>query len=219
MKLVDVVVGAGQRETEAAVSLSPCWMAAEAVSSVRDVPIGSMTDNLLMEEHPAVVQRDAQPYIGVRGSVTMQEIPVIADRIGELFGFLQQRGSTPAGPPFLKYNVIDMAGLLVIEAGIPVVQPPDAEGDIFGATLPAGRFATVVHHGHPDELEGVTAELLGWAEREGLAWDRSEGPDGEHWGCRLENYLTEPSAPMSDWDTQLAFRLKDQPKSDSSEAS
>jgi hypothetical protein len=37
------------------------------------------------------------------------------------------------------------------------------------------------------------------------------GEGGERWGCRLENYLTDPrqEPDMSKWVTQLAFRLAD----------
>jgi hypothetical protein len=67
----------------------------------------------------------------------------------------------------------------------------------------------VTHVGHPDELAGVTRGLLDWADQQGLTWDMSPRADGELWGCRLEFYLTDPSAEpdMSKWETQLAFRL------------
>jgi hypothetical protein len=34
---------------------------------------------------------------------------------------------------------------------------------------------------------------------------------GEHWGCRVEFYLTNPTEEpdLSKWETQLAFRLAD----------
>jgi hypothetical protein len=37
-------------------------------------------------------------------------------------------------------------------------------------------------------------------------------PDGERWGARLEIYETDPAAEpdMSNWTTQLAFRLAGQ---------
>jgi len=52
--------------------------------------------------------------------------------------------------------------------------------------------------------------MLQWADSRGLKWDKSEAEDGEHWGCRLEIYLTNPSEQPdpSKWQTNLAFRLK-----------
>jgi effector-binding domain-containing protein len=159
---------------------------------------------------PAVVERAAQPYVAIRGAVTMTTIGEVADRFGEVFDLLGRQGVEPAGPPFLRYRVIDMERQLVLEAGVPV---PSAdvrvEGDVLLDALPAGRYAEVTHHGHPDGLVDATAALLAWAEAAGLTWDVREGPDGEVWGSRLERYLDEPGQPMDDWDTELAFRLAD----------
>lgn len=157
---------------------------------------------------PTVVERAAQPYLGVRGAVTMTTIGAVADRIGELFALLGERGVEPAGPPILRYRVIDMERELVLEAGVPVPSADlQAERDLFVDELPAGRYAEVTHHGHPDGLVEATAALLAWADREGLTWDVQDGPDGEVWGCRVERYLDEPGQPMEEWDTELSFRL------------
>ena len=160
---------------------------------------------------PTVVQRESQLYVGIRASVTMSTIPEIADRLSQIFGFLRLRGITPSGPPFLRYDVIDMAGAMVMEAGVPVAAAPDDHGDIFSAELPAGRFAVLMYHGHPTGLLAATADLLAWAESEGLVWDMTEQPDGDHWGCRLEHYFTDPTIEpdLNNWDTELAFRLAD----------
>src|SRR5262245_41741099 len=69
---------------------------------------------------PIIVERAEQPYVGIRGLVTMPTIGAIADRIPEVFAWLGARGIEPAGAPFLKYNLIDMARELEIEAGVPV---------------------------------------------------------------------------------------------------
>ena len=77
--------------------------------------------------------------------------------------------------------------------------------------LPAGRYATVTHVGHPSELLGVTKALRDWAAEQGLTWDMSADVDGERWASRLEIYLTDPrqEPDMNKWVTQLAFRLAD----------
>jgi hypothetical protein len=56
---------------------------------------------------------------------------------------------------------------------------------------------------------GATGDLLAWAERQGLTWDTTPTPDGERWGCRLEEYLSDPDEEpdMTKWETVLAFRL------------
>jgi effector-binding domain-containing protein len=160
---------------------------------------------------PEIVTRAEQPYVAIRGHVAMAEIGAFAGRTGEVFGWLGARGLAPAGPPFLKYNVIDMARQLELETGVPVTAPAADEGEVISGVLPAGRYATVTHVGHPSELMGVTKALLDWAAGQGLTWDMSPDVDGDRWGSRLEIWLTDPAEEpdMSKWVTQLAFRLAD----------
>ena len=162
-----------------------------------------------MQIEPTITERPEQPYVGIRGRVTMQTIGEIADRIPELFGWLSARGIAPAGAPFLKYDVIDMERELGIEAGVPVPATVEGEGDVFCAVLPAGRYATVTHVGHPDGLVDVTAALLDWAADQGMEWDMTETADGERWACRLEVYRTDPAEQPDPtaWETDLVFKL------------
>ncbi|MFG2192857.1 GyrI-like domain-containing protein [Streptomyces sp. NPDC048639] len=162
-----------------------------------------------------IVERPEQSYVAVRKTVTMTTIAEIADRLPEIFGWLAARGVEPAGPPFFRYRVIDMDRKLDIEAGFPVATAtataPGAEGEIFAGSLPAGRYVTVTHIGHPDRLRDVHASLLDWAARHELTWDMSETGAGEEWGCRLEIYRTDPRVQpdMNAWETEVAFRLAD----------
>jgi effector-binding domain-containing protein len=100
---------------------------------------------------------------------------------------------------------------LEIDNGVPVAAPVDGDGDIIAGVLPAGRYATVMHVGHPSELIEATKALLDWGAEQGLTWDMSPSADGDRWGSRLEIYLTDPreEPDMSKWVTQLAFRLAD----------
>jgi effector-binding domain-containing protein len=163
--------------------------------------------------HYRVETRPETPTVGVTETVTMTEFAKVADRISELVGWLDKRGTYPAGPPFFRYHVIDMANGLVVEAGFPV--PDDAalasDGDVTVGTIPAGRYVTTVHHGHPDELVDATGALLKWAAAEGLTFDRHDTDAGDAWAGRFEFYLTDPSEQpdMGEWDTELAFKLAD----------
>jgi len=121
-----------------------------------------------MSAAPEVVTRAEQPYVAIRGQVTMAEIGPFAVRTPEVFAWLGAHGVAPAGPPFLKYNVIDMMRQLEIDNGVPVAAPVDGGGDVIAGVLPAGRYATVTHVGHPSELMGVTKALLDWAAGQGL---------------------------------------------------
>ena len=74
-----------------------------------------------MRPGPQIQQRETQPYPGIRMAVTMQSFPEAVDReIPELFGWLARHGITPAGPPFIRYHVIDMENELQVELGVPV---------------------------------------------------------------------------------------------------
>ena len=162
-----------------------------------------------MSSAPEIVTRAEQPYVAVRAKVTMGEIAAFARRFGEVFGWLDSHGLAPAGPPFFKYNVIDMARELEMEAGVPIAAAIGGDDQMVAGVLPAGRYATLTHVGHPSELMAATKALLDWAAEQGLTWDETPSEDGDRWACRLENYLTDPGQEpdMSKWVTQLAFKL------------
>jgi effector-binding domain-containing protein len=162
-----------------------------------------------MPIRPSIVERPEQPYMAIRGLVTMQTVGAIADRLPEVFVWLAEHGLQSTGAPFFKYNLIDMERQLEVEVGVPVAAAAEGDGEVRAGVLPAGRYATLTHVGHPDELVGVTAALLDWAARQGLRWDMSETDGGQRWGCRLEVYHTDPAEEpdMRKWETELAFRL------------
>jgi effector-binding domain-containing protein len=158
---------------------------------------------------PSIETRGEQPYAAVRARVPMTGIGGLGSRLGEVFGWLGARGIAPAGPPFFRYNVIDMARELEMEAGVPIAAVVSGDEQVIAGLLPAGRYAVATHVGHPSELLGATQALLDWAASQDLEWDVTTAADGEHWGCRLESYLTDPDEEpdMTKWATQLAFRL------------
>jgi len=124
---------------------------------------------------PVLVERDEQPYVGIISTVTMRDmgevLPPLAPRV---YAWLADRGISPSGPCFWKYAVVDMAGELEVEVGVPVFQLVVGDGEVRAGVLPAGRYAAVAHVGHPDTLEQATRELLDWAAARGLAWDVTE---------------------------------------------
>jgi effector-binding domain-containing protein len=166
-----------------------------------------------MTATPEIVTRTEQPYAAIGARISMWEIPEMGARLGEVFAWLGARGLAPAGPPFFRYRRIVMPRQLDMEAGVPVVEHIAGDGNVVTGVLPAGRYAEVMYVGHPEGLADVTRALLDWADGEGLTFDVSAHGDGELWGCRLENYLTDPAEEpdMTKWTTQLAFRLADWP--------
>lgn len=158
-----------------------------------------------------VEERAAQPYAYVQDTdVHIGNFAVIADRFGEVFGWLAAKGVEPTGPVFFNYKVINMPGPMHIEAGVPISRPVEGDDVVSAGELPAGRYATVLHHGHPDSLEKATADLLAWAEEQGLEFDQWDAPEGHAWASRTEWYFSDPvEVPdLDDWDTELAFKLR-----------
>jgi effector-binding domain-containing protein len=165
-----------------------------------------------MTTEPEITELPARPYAAIPASVTMETIGAVVPPLnGEVHGWLAARGIAPAGPPFWKYNVIDMARNLEVEAGCTVAEPVTGDGRLVAGTLPAGRYATLRHVGHPSTLVAATAGLLDWAAAKGLKWDIAPSAAGERWGARLEIYLSDPESEpdMTKWVTELAFRLAD----------
>jgi len=167
-----------------------------------------------MAVEPAIKELAAQSYVAVRRRVTMGNFGPAIEGHKSVFEWLNKHG-IKGGAPFFRYNLIDMNGLLEIDSGVPVaadaLSGSAPSGDLLFGDLPAGRYVTVSHIGHPDELLGITGELLAWAKEHGLVWDMQPTPAGERWGARLESSLTDPDdePDMTKWHTELAFKLAD----------
>jgi effector-binding domain-containing protein len=163
-----------------------------------------------MIAEPQIADRVAQPYVAIQAFVTMQDLGAVLPGLHpEVFGWLGARGIAPAGPPFWKYNVVDMERQLDVEVGVPVADPVPGDDRVRAGVLPAGRYATLRYTGHPAGLADATASLLEWAAAQDLTWDLTRTDEGDRWGARLEIYETDPAREpdMNKWDTQLAFRL------------
>ena len=82
-----------------------------------------------MSQEPKIEERAAQHYAGIQATVPMGGISgAVDDAFPELFGWLAGTGTAPAGPPFIRYLVIDMEASLQLELGVPVAEPmPESE--------------------------------------------------------------------------------------------
>jgi hypothetical protein len=63
--------------------------------------------------------------------------PAFAVRTREVYAWLGARGLASTGPPFLKYDVIDMMRQLEVVAGVPVGAPVEGDSEVDGC--PARR--------------------------------------------------------------------------------
>jgi effector-binding domain-containing protein len=165
-----------------------------------------------VSDEPQLAHRAEQPYLGIRTTVGMAELATeVPPLVGELFGWLGQRGITPAGAPFWRYAEFQPGDLVELDVGVPVADPAPGDERVHPGVLPAGRYATSIHVGHPTELGAATAALLDWGKRTGLAWDVTEDATSSRWAARLEIYLTDPAVEpdLSQWRTELAIKLAD----------
>jgi effector-binding domain-containing protein len=135
----------------------------------------------------------------------------VADRIGDVFGWLQQRGIPPAGAPFFRYHVINMAAKLDVAAGVPVATAVAGDDHVQADVLPAGRYASLLYTGDYAGLMGANAALLAWVGDQGLVLDRWDTAQGHAFGGRFETYFTDPSVEPDPgkWETEVAIRLAD----------
>lgn len=167
-----------------------------------------------MISEPKLEQRTAQPYVAIRTTAPMPNWGHLLGPLwGEVYGWLEQHGVAPAGPPLIRYLMIEMETHLEIEVGVPVAAPVAGEGRITAGTLPAGRYVTLIHRGDYSGLMDATGALLAWGEQQGLTWQTEQTPEGEVWGGRIESYLTDPQEEPdpAKWQTELAFLVAGAP--------
>jgi len=161
---------------------------------------------------PQIQQRDEQRYLAIRREVT-NGIPAVVDQaFPQLFAWLGRHGAEPAGPPFIRYLEVDHAGEpLEIEVAAPVTGDAPEDNTVRADTLPAGRYATLLHTGPyrsedvPD-LGDAQAALRSWTEQQGIVTGRPS-ERGSSLPCCVEHYRIGP--PMEQdwtkWETELAY--------------
>jgi effector-binding domain-containing protein len=158
---------------------------------------------------PRIDYRNKKSYMGIRTQVPMKGMFQVVDKLRrEMSTWLKQQGVELAGPPFLRYHVIDMAGEMDIEVGIPVATALPGDGRVSANVLPEGRYASVIYVGN-----GLTGNktLIEWAKANGIAWDRWEDPKGDAFRSRCETYLTDPKTEhrKTKWEIEVAIKLAD----------
>jgi effector-binding domain-containing protein len=161
-----------------------------------------------MTHEPQIQERAAQDYAAIPMTVTMDGLPAAVDEgFPELFGWLGGQGIAPAGPPFIRYRVIDMAAKMQIELAVPVAAPVTGSGRVQPGSLPAGRYAVLRHTGPYDGLIASNAALQDWAQRHGIQFDAWDTPEGSAWRSRAEHYLTDPRTEPDParWETDVAY--------------
>jgi effector-binding domain-containing protein len=161
-----------------------------------------------MSQQVRIELRAAQPYAGIAVRVAMDGLSGAVDEaFPELFGWLAAQDIPAAGPPFIRYLVVDMAAELRIELAVPVSVDFRGSERIQPGVLPAGRYVTLRHTGPYDGLVASNAALQQWAQQRGITFDSWDTPAGSVWRGRAEHYLTNPSAEPdpAKWEVDVAY--------------
>ncbi|HWQ12149.1 MAG TPA: GyrI-like domain-containing protein [Roseiflexaceae bacterium] len=156
---------------------------------------------------PSIEYRNAIQYMGIRIQTPMKGLSRVFDELrAELAAWVRQQPVIVTGQPFRRYHVIDMAGEMDIELGIPVAQPLPHDSRVSAGVLPAGYYARLIYCG--SGLSGNKA-LLDWARANGIVWDRWNDPKGDAFRSRYETYLTDPKREprKTKWEIEVAIKL------------
>lgn len=85
--------------------------------------------------------REAQSYAAIPMLVTMDTLARAVDQaFPELFGWLAEHAIEPAGPPLIRYLVVDMATGLQVEMGYQLAQRSTATAASSQATFRPGSM-------------------------------------------------------------------------------
>ena len=158
---------------------------------------------------PKIDTRPKQVYMGIRTIAPFKGMSKVVDRISkELNARVNEHNIKPAGPPFLRFHVIDMRGFMDISFGVPVRKALPDNGQVKADVLPAGRYASLVYSGG-----GISANraLIEWVRAQGMDFDRWDTGQGDNFRSRYETYLTDTKIEprKSKWKIEVAIKLAD----------
>lgn len=108
---------------------------------------------------------------------------------------LRHQGQLPSGPAFARYTAD--GDLVEVEAGFPVADAINDDGDVVASGLPGGPAVIVTHIGRLELLDGAYDEAESWLTERGLV------AAGAHW----ETYHTGPAthADPTRWRTDVVI--------------
>jgi len=158
---------------------------------------------------PKIDTRSKQNYMGIRAIAPFKGMSKVIGKLSdELNAWVDEHKVQPAGPPFLRYHVIDMRGFMDIEFGFPIRKSVPDDGEVKAGILPAGRYASLVYSG--GGISGNRA-LIQWVRAQGMDFDRWDTEQGDNFRSRYETYLTDPKIEprKSKWKIEVAIKLAD----------
>ncbi|MBX3058307.1 MAG: GyrI-like domain-containing protein [Anaerolineae bacterium] len=162
-----------------------------------------------MFTEPKISLFNERPYVGIRVKTPFKGMFAVVDKLlKELRAWVKTHEIADEGPFFLRYHVIDMAGMMDIEVGFMVGKPIGVDARVQPGLLPAGRYAHLTYSRYA--LRGNKA-LLGWIQENNVNVDRWDDEEGDAFACRYEAYLTDYRVEprKSAWEVELAIKVAD----------
>jgi len=160
---------------------------------------------LLNLEEPKIVVRPALPYAAVRTTALVQDFPVVLPKAyRQVVDWLKANGAKPAGPPMVRYRVIDMKKGLQIDIGFPTAKPMKGGVGVICDALPAGRYVSLYHKG--GDIMAANGALQDWAKKKGLQFK----VQGDRWKSRAELNPVDPgdTPDASKWETEILIMIR-----------
>ena len=170
------------------------------------------TSDTKMINAPVTGARAEEPYVSIPLEVTLKEWGGTSVLVEEILAWLEEKGVQPSGAPFFRYFVIgDTDKNFKLEVGVPITSPMFGDDRVITGTIPSGKYATLVHYGHPDHISSSFTVLEEWAREHEVEWDNQMGDGEEVWGGRFEYYLTDPAVEpdFEKWSTEIAYKIKE----------
>ena len=158
---------------------------------------------------PGIEKRGARQYVGLRIVTPFEGMFAQTDKLfKELRQWVNAQGVADQGPYFLRYHVIDMQGLMDVEAGFVVTTKLKKDEHVKSGVLPAGRY---VHLTYSRYAMRGNQRLLTWVKEQKLSVDRKDTSNGDAFDCRYEAYLTDyrTEPRKTKWQVDLAIKLRD----------
>ncbi|BCY08826.1 GyrI-like domain-containing protein [Actinoplanes sp. L3-i22] len=157
---------------------------------------------------PKTVTKPDRHCIGIRLVTPFRGMFAVRDQLMQQLYSWADDQSIAYGHTFFRLHVVDMDGPMDVEVGVITEKEVQGDGRIRPGVLPAGRYATLTYINHGRRANGT---LRDWAQQHGHPLDCTTSPKGDHFGCRYEEYLTDPRSERmkTRWHTELAIRLAD----------
>ena len=159
---------------------------------------------------PHLVTRSPQPYVFIARTLAMKDLNgAMRHAFAELRRWCERSHADPAGPPFVRYAVVDMPDALQVEFALPSATPSSDAGTLERGLLPAGEYAQIGFKGHFQHLVDVNAMLIGWARFKGIDLDMKRAPAGDEFASRIEIYKTNPDREPDPrrWESEFLIKV------------